>query len=530
MYRVLLVDDEQMSLQALQRMLPWEQLGVSSVVMADSGARALELCEKFTVHLVVCDIEMPSMSGIELLGQIKQRWPAAEALILTCHADFRFAQEAIALGSLDYILKPVAPAEMQAAVEKALRTIAHKNTLEETSQKWEDSLDSRKQRFFLDVAQRTVLPRPESIAREAAIKGIDLPIERRYLPVLIHIQSWCSALPSEDKAVFQYGLKNAAQELLFQNGESGVLFTFSEQELLALLYVQQSSQYSSALLAGACSELSTACVQHLQCELACYVGAPCALEDLAAEAEALREYRNAKIAPPSSTLFIHAQNPQSQAAEPSPLQWEAWRELFEQGRGSNVVEQILAYLNKAAGAGLLDVLLLQNIQQDFMQLVYTALQKHELQAALLFQDRRSYLLSERALHSMERFAEWLRWVAQRSGEQLQNISETGHIVQQVKEYITLHINEDVNRESAAAAVYMNADHLSRLFKHKTGLSLSEYIVQERISLAKRLLTQTDMPVGDISMSLGYSSFSHFTKLFKSATGHTPIQYRKVWRS
>lgn len=97
----------------------------------------------------------------------------------------------------------------------------------------------------------------------------------------------------------------------------------------------------------------------------------------------------------------------------------------------------------------------------------------------------------------------------------------------MKRYIATNIqNESMNRESIANAVFLNPDYLSRLFKHETGQSLSDYILEQRLSLAKSLLVSTNLPISDISLHLGYSSFSYFSRTFKNATGITPMEYRK----
>lgn len=104
------------------------------------------------------------------------------------------------------------------------------------------------------------------------------------------------------------------------------------------------------------------------------------------------------------------------------------------------------------------------------------------------------------------------------------------LVFRIKEYITMHIDEEVSREGIAKAVFLTPDYLSRMFKRRTGMGLNEYIVNRRIDLAKQLLAQTDLSVGSIAVQLGYNSFSHFTKVFKQHVGVTPAKYRQRIRN
>ena len=115
-------------------------------------------------------------------------------------------------------------------------------------------------------------------------------------------------------------------------------------------------------------------------------------------------------------------------------------------------------------------------------------------------------------------------------EVMTDLHHEDDFVFRLKEYITTHIDEEMNRESLAKAVFLTPDYLSRMFKRRTGMGLNEYIVNRRIDLAKQLLAQTELPVGSIAVQLGYNSFSHFTKVFKQRVGVTPVKYRQGIRN
>lgn len=102
-------------------------------------------------------------------------------------------------------------------------------------------------------------------------------------------------------------------------------------------------------------------------------------------------------------------------------------------------------------------------------------------------------------------------------------------VENVKRIIAEHITAEISREELARQVYMSPDYLSRLFKKETGLSLSEYMIQKRISLAKQLLETTDLSIVEISQRTGFSYSSYFVRIFKKKAGVTPQQYRQEHR-
>lgn len=100
------------------------------------------------------------------------------------------------------------------------------------------------------------------------------------------------------------------------------------------------------------------------------------------------------------------------------------------------------------------------------------------------------------------------------------------VLQQILNYIEEHLLEELTREDIAQYVHFHPAYLSRLFRKKTGWSLSEYIVQKRIESAKEMLSHSELKIGYIMNHLGYYNLSHFTRTFKKKTGYTPQQYRK----
>jgi len=99
------------------------------------------------------------------------------------------------------------------------------------------------------------------------------------------------------------------------------------------------------------------------------------------------------------------------------------------------------------------------------------------------------------------------------------------VVKRAKALIRQLISHDLTRTQIAELVHLSADYLSHLFKKETGLSLSEYILRERLEMAKNLLEYTNLPIGSIADKVGYSYVSYFDRVFKKSVGTTPAEYR-----
>lgn len=121
--KVLVIDDE-LPLRQELRSMPWTALGAELVGEAENGEEALGLCETLQPELIISDITMPIMDGLELFRQVKKRYPLTQFVLLTCHSEFHYAQEALKLGALDYLTKLTFDEDdIKAAVEKAKEKI-----------------------------------------------------------------------------------------------------------------------------------------------------------------------------------------------------------------------------------------------------------------------------------------------------------------------------------------------------------------------------------------------------------------------
>ena len=108
---------------------------------------------------------------------------------------------------------------------------------------------------------------------------------------------------------------------------------------------------------------------------------------------------------------------------------------------------------------------------------------------------------------------------------LEREQQTNHLVEEIQEYINNHLDDDLSLTRLGELVHLNPSYLSRLYKQLTGIGLSDYIAQQRIAKAKKLLTESRMKISDITTSVGYNSAIAFTRFFKKAVGVTPQDYR-----
>lgn len=117
---LLIVDDEQMIRNGLKCGIPWETIGITNVFTAEDSCSALQICEENPIQIVITDICMPETDGLELTKRLRHIYPAVRIIMLSGKADFTFAQQAMRLGAVDYLLKPINIHELLQCVERAV--------------------------------------------------------------------------------------------------------------------------------------------------------------------------------------------------------------------------------------------------------------------------------------------------------------------------------------------------------------------------------------------------------------------------
>ena len=123
MYSVILIDDEEVSIESIKQMIPWESYGIHKVYTATNIEAAKSILGDVKIDIVICDIEMSGGDGFEMIRWIKDiKYPSVN-IFLTCHAEFTYAQKAMKLGIIDYVLKPVIPEDFDEVLDKAIDQI-----------------------------------------------------------------------------------------------------------------------------------------------------------------------------------------------------------------------------------------------------------------------------------------------------------------------------------------------------------------------------------------------------------------------
>ena len=180
---ILLIDDEPLTLQMLQKKIPWQEIGIDQVYTANDTRFARQLLQTFSIQLLVCDIEMPMGNGTELLKWIRENDMSSEFLFLTCHTEFQYASVAIRYQAAGYLVKPFRVEQVEAELLRLVQRIMEKRKIEEESHygKWmRNNQEQLMNNFWRALTERELRAEPEFIDREMKKNAVFLfwPISR----------------------------------------------------------------------------------------------------------------------------------------------------------------------------------------------------------------------------------------------------------------------------------------------------------------------------------------------------------------
>jgi two-component system response regulator YesN len=526
-YQLLLVDDEIHAIEGVKADLELEKLGITRLFTAYSMSEAQEVFAKEVVDILLCDIEMPQGSGLELLAWVRERHPNTATIFLTSHADFKYAKEALKMGSIDYLLKPVLTGDLENAIRKAQDEIDRNSEIDRSihsHQLWLKHHAYIVERFWLDLINHVTPSRPDTIKEQAERHHIPLSDEYVFLPILIVVRRWNKSINRRDEMIMEYALRNSAEEIIIDSYPNSVSIQMERGTLLLILGMKRESIANQGKIAEACERYVSSCNQYFYCDLCCYIGKEVPAYEVSGMVGGLRLQDRNNVSEVNRVFRYRSAQPTATPAFNVPA-LGAVSSLLRTGTTDSVIKEVSTILNNLAGKRQMDADALLRVHQDFIQVLYSFLNERGVQAHRLFADTVSVRLSEKASRSIADMMDWVRHAVEKAVKQAHAADETETVVEAVKLYISFHLEEDLSREQLAEQVFLNPDYMARIFKKETGQTILDYITFERVKLAKELLSNSNNQIGSIASAVGYTNFSHFAKVFKKYEGIGPMEYR-----
>lgn len=532
---VIIIDDLIHVVKGISDGVNWEKLGVLKIYEAYNGIEAQKVFVNNTIDIMICDIEMPMASGIELLEWVKNNSPKTECIFLTSHSEFEYAKAALKLGSFDYLLQPIKYQELEAVIAKAIEKVQadhKKSTYYKYGVFWQENRKDVLDKFWVDVLKGTF--REDYSRIEKAAQCINLIISNNitYTPVLVHIMRREIALSDWDDSLLKYALANILGELLEISVEE---LTFVQIESGKLVLIIPEKDYSQNLqLIQRLNTFLHVCFRDLVCSVACYIGDGLEINQLAIRIEKLLEKAKKNVACYRKVFEDDCKGAVNQLSDNITgtvykfefNEMRRWEELLLQGQNELVFDEVESLLEHLLELECFDTTTLFKFHQDFVHMYYHVLEEKQFDTRPLFKEKQIADLYIKSLNSVIDLQLFIRHLLNFKFDHEHVEGYYTSSIQIIKTFIQENLEKDLTRNELAELVFLNPEYLSRLFKKQTGVSLSTYITQERIKVSKELIQKTEMSVSIIASKVGYSNFSHFSQVFKKIVGESPLEFRQ----
>lgn len=525
MYQVLIVDDEPIVKIALRSMIDWNELGFHICAAASNGEEALEMACRHQPDLIICDLKMPIMDGLELIREVQARNMNCEFLVISNYEDFNYVRTALVLGASDYILKvSISPEELTSQLEKI------RKKLDQKAEKKPSGFHSRDEALTHQdqhAAWREFFTQ-KNYPLNTLIRITGLDTDRLGPMALCQISfDWYTqkmeTLPSAD--LIRNTLKNALEQfdrrriILFSSGNTLLVLPESELQLhqntiaglaarIAQLFQYYMSLSPAILYRSGIPDLSEArnVYHNFQELLELSFYGPLTQVDAA-------ELSVSSVVPDVSYKDLAAE---ILSVTDGTLEYSSHRmkEILDACHQNKVMpSKVIQYCVRLIGELEYHVPDISSASHDQIadsaEIMRNAISQQELMKNLM--DALQAIFAPDPLRGTP--------VHSCSPEVIQAIS-----------YIQSNYSRKISLASVAEHVGLSSGYLCRIFKEEMGVSINAYINNLRMTKAGELLKDKNSYIKEVAVSVGFEDQLYFSRLFKRYYGATPSEYRSSGRS
>ncbi len=527
MMGLLLVEDEEAIKDKLIKNVPWADYGFDPVLGASNGLEALELLEKNPVKIMVTDVQMPKMNGIELIKEVKKREYQMKIIVISGFAEFEYAQESIKLNVSDYLLKPFASRRLLEVVLRFKDELEKEEAEESEVKSLKEQLKKNKtalvEKFFLDLLNGNTITNVEAQLDFLGIKDI---INREFLVGLMEIpENQFPEMTEEEKYLLHLQFFGQLQRLASSSTYS--IFIINHHRNQVVLVIFDPDQDLPIRL----GEILTQAHLATEYPLACGVGHQ--YRDLA---DLAISYREACSALQYRYLYGMNQVFSINDLNPDP---QSYHKIFNSLQRYSIFDNLKIGADSAVEADLKSIVaemrrakmnqeLSKMVAGNLILLTLTTLNELGYNGGEIFGTNDDTLVTLNRVESLEEMEQLLIAFFNRINGHIKRKRTT--INHQLVEEIRLFIDENYARDITLSAIAnrykISPSYLSLLFTERTGKNFIDYLTERRIKKAKELLKHTDLKIYEISNAVGYNDSFYFSNCFKKIAGVSPSDYRE----
>ncbi len=534
MYKFIVVDDEPLIRKWIYENINWNENGFVFSGDCEDGNEAIELIEEIHPDVILTDICMPFLDGLELSNYVMQRFPDTKIILLTGYDNFDYAQKAVKFNVYDYILKPITIEDLKKILSRVKNDIENERnstkTIVELKQKLSESFPLLRERFLNKILNGKI--KEEEIKNRLSYLGIIFKYE--YLAIIgISIDYAIEIIKNHGEGkyeLFLIAITNLCTEILKKYNLNGEIFFDNNDNIVIILNSINEENLSRQKIEVA-EKIRQQIEQTMDCTVTIGIGT--VIKSITRLAES---YNIAILSLGYRFLLginqiIHYKHLVPGKKVQSILKKDWPHEVYYSLKICNKDETNLLIKN-----------IFKNIKSEYVPMdkcivflqkilasIFSIIDELDFNESEIFENIKnpfSYLSSFKTLDNLEK---WLVHVCEKINILMEKRQDSMNRkkVEDAKKYMLDNYNqEDINLNSICSYLAVSTSKFSQILKKYSGQTFIEYLTRIRIDKSMELLKSTDNKIYEIAFKAGFNDPHYFSFIFKRINGITPNQYRE----
>ena len=498
--RILIADDEDYAREGLIESIPWEKYGIDEIMQAKDGREALTISGWFRPDIVLTDIRMPKLNGLEFAERLIRQCPDSKLLFMSGYMEIEYLKKAISLDAVEFVEKPIELDKEEQAVKKAVTFVREKELFEKKEGQWQKL---ERQRLLNMLKLKT----KDKALIEKLCREVGFPEKAGYLTAVLWNKNEENAGELEPLAAEFW--KDTGIDYLLTMLDRGKYLFLGAFGAFQQSRIREKCREMAGLKEGLCLGIG------FETDNLMAVAASSEIALLNAEQSFFKSERR----------IFEIEDGIPEMKKLNPGLYAEFDRILKEDAGE-VTAWLHELAEKICGEGFYR-------QEDIVMLMSAF-------ARLLIQEKNALLLSVegidteedaeqkiREASSMAEVMELFDRLLEAFGIHREQETQYSRLVRDTIAYIEQHCREaELSVTDIAADMHFSAAHLNVLFRKETGVTVKQYISDYRLNLSKKLLCNPHIKVSEIAERCGYSNANYFSKVFRASENMTPVEYRK----
>lgn len=523
-FKILLVDDEDKIREGIRKAINWKAMGVEKVITAPNGIEAWELYQLYKPDLVITDIRMPGMDGIELSKKIYEMSDKVRLIYLSAYSDFDYAMNAIKLGINDYVLKPANVSELTERINSILKEIE--------KEEYEESVNSHFEKLYKENLIRDVVEgniKSPDMIKEGMLKFYQFDALGKMAVLVFEIDHYFSDVQTryaEDLQFMKAHIKTVICNALAVNFKGQNLEAQDKENQIA--FVQKVISGEEINFRQRIANVHASINKDLSVNNSITVSAGVSLagkmEDIADKYKDCRSILGKKFYDGPGILLV----------SDSPYTFGKTELISDEFKAGESIEHqdlndLPAYLDSMFQEAIrceAEPELVRKACYQIRDVWIASINRTKEQFELWFADDLEFLCGNHRYDTYLEYRHWLEAVYSIIVSKMSDPVNYSSVIIEAVKYIQHCYAEDLNVSRVAEKVGITPNYFSHLFKKEMGIAFSEYLNKIRIIAAKKMLKEPLLMGYEVADKVGFQNYHYFTKVFKRMEGVSPSEFKK----